>query len=84
MQMMAFGAVAPNPLPFSNTPRNDYHEEVFILQFFDSFYVCNLCFLAMSNLSHFYNMFAFCDPPSHFFLATPHPPMSGFFFEDDE
>ena len=31
MQMMAFGAVAPlkNPMPFSNTPRNDNHEEVF-------------------------------------------------------
>ena len=31
MQMMAFSSVAPlnNPLPFSNTPRNDNREEVF-------------------------------------------------------
>ena len=50
MQMMAFGVVAPlkNPPPFSNTPRNDNHEEV--LESLDLFYVYNLCFLAMFHI----------------------------------
>ena len=48
MQMMAFGAVAKNPLPFSNTPRNDNHEEVFRIF---GFILRNFCSLAMFHLS---------------------------------